>query len=112
MHTKALLQDLEVLPLTPSAPSELITADRHRLPLPGETISVYFSCAGPKIYMDAAWKTAPGQVVAKPGLDIYLAIPDALGSVVDVLITASSSPVPSAIQAEAQVCSQLILPRR
>jgi hypothetical protein len=63
---------------------------------------VYFDVAGPKVYVDAAWKFNSGQGVARPGLGIYLAIPGVQGAVADVLITASSAAVPSASQAEAQ----------
>jgi hypothetical protein len=40
--------------------------------------------------------------VTRPGFGIYLAIPDDHGTVADVLISATSSAVASAIQAEAQ----------
>jgi hypothetical protein len=102
MHAKALLEDLEVSPLTPNISFDLIVTDSHRLPKPGETVSVCFDCTGPRIYVDAAWKTRPGEVVARLGLDIYLAIPDDHGTFADVLISASTTVVPSAIQAEAQ----------
>jgi hypothetical protein len=41
-------------------------------------------------------------LVARPGLSIYLAIPEAHGAVADILISASALAVSSAIQAEAQ----------
>jgi hypothetical protein len=44
-----------------------------------------------------------GQGVARPGLGIYLAIPDDQGAVADVLISATSSDFASVIQAEAHL---------
>jgi hypothetical protein len=95
------MQDLEVSPLTPSCNASLLVSDRVRLPKPGETVSIYFDFVGPKIYVDAAWKTRPGQGVARPGLRVYLAFPDDHGGVADVLISATSLVVSSAIQVEA-----------
>jgi hypothetical protein len=68
---------------------------------PGDAVSIYFNVVGPKFYIDAAWKTRPGQCMARAGLGVYLAIPDEQGSTSDVLISASSSAVSSAIQEEA-----------
>jgi hypothetical protein len=101
LNSKALLHDL-VSPLTPNANAALLVTDRQPVPKPGETVLVYFDVAGPKIYIDAVWKLISGQEVARPGLGIYLAIPGDHGAVADVLITTSSSPVASAIQAETQ----------
>jgi hypothetical protein len=44
----------------------------------------------------------PGQGVARPGLGIYMAISGDHGDVADVLISATSSPVASIIQAKAR----------
>jgi hypothetical protein len=102
MNTKALLQDLEISPLTPRDNAALLTTDRQLLPKPGETASIFVDFAGIKIYVDAAWKLMCGQGVARPGLEIYMAIPGDQGAVADVLISATSSAVASVIQAEAQ----------
>jgi hypothetical protein len=101
MNTKALLQDLEVSSLTPKDNVALLGPNRQLLPKPGETASIFVDFAGIKIYVDAAWKQISGQGVARPGLAIYLAIPDDQGAVADVLISATSSAVASAIQTEA-----------
>jgi hypothetical protein len=98
LNSKVLLHDLEVSPLTPNTNAALLITDRQ--PAPNQTVSVYFDVAGPKIYIDAAWKLISGQGVARHGLGIYLAIRGDHGAVTDVLITASSSPVDSVIQAE------------
>jgi hypothetical protein len=91
------MQDLEVSPLTPSCNASLLVSDRVRLPKPGETVSIYFDFVGPKIYVDVAWKTRPGQGVARPGLRVYLAFLDDHGGVADVLISATSLAFSSAI---------------
>jgi hypothetical protein len=61
MNTKALLQDLEVSPLTPRDNSALCSSDRQLLPKPRETVSGFVDFAGIKIFVDAAWKLMPGQ---------------------------------------------------
>jgi hypothetical protein len=71
-------------------------------PKPGGTVASFVDFAGAKIFVDAAWKLLPGQRVAIPGIGIYLMIPGNQGDVADVLISAISSLVASAIQAEAQ----------
>jgi hypothetical protein len=93
---------MEVSPLTPSINLAPLVPARPQMPKPGETISLDFDFAGPKVQVDVAWKIRTGHLSARPGLDIYLAIPDDQGSVADVLISASSSAVSSPIQAEAQ----------
>jgi hypothetical protein len=60
LNAKALMQDLEVSPLTPNITSELMVPDSHWLLKPGEMVSIYFDFVGPKIYVDAAWKARPG----------------------------------------------------
>jgi hypothetical protein len=79
-------------------------------------VSIYFNVAGPKMYVDAAWKTRPGHDAARPKLGVYLVIPDGHGATSDVLISATSAPVSSALQVEAgalllaaEVASSLIL---
>jgi hypothetical protein len=41
MNTKALMQDLEVSPLTPSENAVRLGPDRQLLPKPGETASIF-----------------------------------------------------------------------
>jgi hypothetical protein len=92
MHGKGLMHDIEVSPLIPittCAPSP----DHHSVPKLRDTVSIYFNVTGPKLYVVTAWKTRPGQCMARVGLGVYIAISDAQGS---------TSAVSSAIQAEAQ----------
>jgi hypothetical protein len=58
--------------------------------------------AGNKVFVDAAWKLTSGRMRARPGIGVYLMIPGDQGEVNDVFVSASSSPVVSVIQAEAQ----------
>jgi hypothetical protein len=55
-YLKALMQDMEVSPLTPSINSVPQVPARPQTPKPGETISLDFDFAGPKVQVDAAWK--------------------------------------------------------
>jgi hypothetical protein len=71
-------------------------------PKQGEIVADYVDFAGNKIFMDASWKLRPGHQLARPGIGIYMVIPGGQGEVADVFISASSSPVVSVIQAEAQ----------
>jgi hypothetical protein len=59
------------------------------MPKPGETVFIYFNVASPKLYVDTAWKIRPDQDAARPGLGVYIAMPDTQGSTSDVLISAS-----------------------
>jgi hypothetical protein len=68
MHAKALMLGLEDSSLTPTITAAMLL-DHHRMPKPGETVSIYFDVAGPKLYVDAAWKTRSGQDAARPGRD-------------------------------------------
>jgi hypothetical protein len=70
LQARALLHNLEVSPLTPSTSDVRLLPSNTRPPKPGEMVSMYFDVAGPKLYVDAAWKTSPGQVVDKPGLGV------------------------------------------
>jgi hypothetical protein len=101
-NARALLQDLEVSPLTPIDNSSSQDRGSRVSPKPGETVASFVDFAGAKIFFDATWKLLPGQRAARPGIGIYLIIPGSQGDVADVLISAISSPVASAIQVEAQ----------
>jgi hypothetical protein len=51
MHAKALMDDIEVLPLIPitiCAPPP----DHHKVPKSRDTVSIYFNVTGPKLYVD------------------------------------------------------------
>jgi hypothetical protein len=65
-------------------------------------ITNYVEFAGNKIFVDAAWKLRPGHRLARPGIRVYMVLPGGQGEVTDVFISASSTPVDSVIQAEAQ----------
>jgi hypothetical protein len=108
IHAKALLQDLEVVSLTPkrNTPQRLLagfqsTAEQV-LPNQGETVHDFCMFAGNKVFVDAAWKLSSGHMRARPGIGVYLMIPGEQGVVTDVFVSACSSPVVSVIQAEAQ----------
>jgi hypothetical protein len=101
-NARALLQDLEVSPLTPTDNFTCQALGRQVRPKPGGTVASFVDFACAKIFVDAAWKLLPGQRVARPGIRIYLMIPRNQGDAADVLILTISSPVASAIQAEAQ----------
>jgi hypothetical protein len=89
------MYDLEA---SPSIPKSNIAplADQQIVPNPGETDFVYFNVAGPKFYVDAASKTRPNQSMARSGLGVYFTISDQ-GSTTDILISASSSAISSAL---------------
>jgi hypothetical protein len=101
IHSKALLQDLEVIPLTPVPVGRQALPDQVQ-PAQGETVQNYVHFAGNKVFVDAAWKLRPGHLLARPGIGVYLVIPADHGLVADVFISASAAPVASVIQAEAQ----------
>jgi hypothetical protein len=63
-YLKALMQDMEVSPLTPSINSAPLVPARPQTPKPGETISLDFDFAGPKVQVDAAWKIRTGDQVS------------------------------------------------
>jgi hypothetical protein len=97
-----LQQDLEVVSLTPKSDvSQQIMAVQVQ-PKQGKTVADYVDFAGNKIFVDAAWKLRTGHRLARPGIGVYMVIPGIQGEVADVFISASSSPVDSVIQAEAQ----------
>jgi hypothetical protein len=100
MRAKALLQDLEASSMIPPPQVSCRPTDpscaRSR-----DTVSDYLHVAGPKLYVDAAWKTRPNQNMAKAGLGVYLVFQDQ-GYTSDVLISVSLPAVSSPIQAEAQ----------
>jgi hypothetical protein len=98
----ALLQDLEVVSLTSVGNTNLQMIGTQMRPNQGETVSDSVDFSGNKIFMDAAWKLMPGHRAARPGIEIYMVIPGGQGEVANVFISASSSPVDSVIQAEAQ----------
>jgi hypothetical protein len=101
LHTKALLKNLESTPLM-TTPSADLAPLPDRIPKQGETISVFSICAGPELFIDAAWKAGRRQALVRAGIGVYLTFTEANGSFCDVLISAASAPVASPIQAEAQ----------
>jgi hypothetical protein len=68
IHAKALLQDLEVVSLTPVGNANLQMIGTQMWPNQGETVSDSVDFAGNKIYVDAAWKLKPGHRAARPGI--------------------------------------------
>jgi hypothetical protein len=69
-----------------------------------DSVSSDFYFAGPKLYLDAAWKLERNQTIATAGLGIYFSYKEQHGHT-DVLILAAKHDVPSPVQAEARALS-------
>jgi hypothetical protein len=106
VQAKALCNNLEVPQKAPQQhhqepvpPSDRVGAARSE-----DSMNSDFYFAGPKLYLDAAWKLEPNQVTATAGLGIYFTCKEQHGHT-DVIILAAKHNVPSPIQAEAHALS-------
>jgi hypothetical protein len=101
VHANALLNNLETQQTSPQRPLQVSVPlnERAATPRSGDSVSSDFYFAGPKLYVDAVWKTERNQSTAVAGLGIYFTSKEQHGHT-DVLILAAKHDVPSPIQAE------------
>jgi hypothetical protein len=67
------MHDLEATPLLPAVGN--VSADaQQQTPKAGNTVSTLFFVAGPKLYVDAAWKPRTNQATARAGLGVYFVV--------------------------------------
>jgi hypothetical protein len=102
MQAKALINNLETAPKSPPPKNQTLTppSERSTTARSGDSVSTYFYFAGPKLYLDAAWKLEPNQMTATAGIGIYFSSKEQQGHA-DVFILAVEHNVSSPIQAEA-----------
>jgi hypothetical protein len=79
-------------------------SDRAATPKSGDSVRSDFCFAGPKLFVDAAWKLKRDHSTATTGLGIYLTYKEQHMHT-DALILAIKHEVPSPIQAEAHALS-------
>jgi hypothetical protein len=102
MQAKVLLNNLETQPAVTLRQDQATRPlnERAASPKSGDSVSTDFYFAGPKLYVDAAWKLPRHRTETTAGLGIYLTFKEQ-HSHTDVLILAIKHGVPSPIQAEA-----------
>jgi hypothetical protein len=102
IQAKALINNLETQPAIVQR-QEQATCTPNEIANPpkfGDSVSTDFYFAGPKLYVDAAWKLPRHRTETTAGLGIYLTFKEQ-NTHTDVLILAIKHGVPSPIQAEA-----------
>jgi hypothetical protein len=102
IQAKALISNLETQPAITHHQEQASRAQNERADQPksGDSVSSDFYFAGPKLYVDAAWKLPRHRAETTAGLGIYLTFKEQ-NSHIDVLILAIKHGVTSPIQAEA-----------
>jgi hypothetical protein len=102
MQAKVLLNNMETQPAVTLRQEQATRPlnERAASPKSGDSVSTDFYFAGPKLYVDAAWKLPRHRTETTAGLGIYLTFKEQ-HSHTDVLILAIKHGVPSPIQAGA-----------
>jgi hypothetical protein len=102
IQAKALISNLETQPTITQHQEQATRATREKTDQPksGDSVSSDFYFAGPKLYVDAAWKLPRHSTETTASLGVYLTFKEQ-NSHIDVLILAIKHGVTSPIQAEA-----------